>query len=120
MVYAGIELDDGSQGIDPTTAKNIVVQIDATGCDGQVITATINGVHDKVGNYLPTASANYGKLIGDVDGNGVVNFADAAAVSAARRHKTTAENFRLDVNADGSVNRPDYQIVKDSRRHSLP
>ena len=103
-----------------TAGHDVLVEIDATQCDGQVITATINGVHDQLGNYLPSASANYRKLIGDVDGNGVVNFADAAAVSAARRQKTTAENFRLDVNADGSVNRPDYGIVKDSRRHSLP
>ncbi len=120
VVYAGIENNDGSQGIDPTVAKNVLVQIDATGCDGQVVTVTINGVHDKVGNYLPTASANYGKLIGDVDGNGVVDLADAAAVRAARGQETTADNFRLDVNADGIVNRADYGIVKDSRRHSLP
>ena len=101
-------------------ARDAVVTIDATGCDQQVITVTINGVRDQLGNVLPTASANYGKLIGDVDGNGVVDLADAAAVSAARRQRTTSDNFRLDVNADGRVNRPDYDIVKDSRGHSLP
>ncbi len=111
LVYAGIQ---------PSNAHNLLVEIDGTECDEQVITVTINGVHDQLGNYLPTASANYGKLIGDVDGNGVVNFADAAAVSAARRQKTAADNFRLDVNADGRVNRPDYGIVQDSRGHSLP
>ena len=100
--------------------RDVVVTIDATGCDQQVITVTINGVRDQLGNYLPTASANYGKLIGDVDGNGVVNFADVAAVRAGRWQKTTSDNFRLDVNADGSVYGPDYGIVKDSRRHSLP
>ncbi len=42
------------------------------------------------------------------------------ASSAARGQETTADNFRLDVNADGIVNRADYGIVKDSRRHSLP
>ena len=97
-----------------------MVEIDATGCDQQVVTVTINGVHDQLGDYLPTASANYGKLIGDVDGNGVVNFADVAAVRAGRWQKTTADNFRLDVNADGNVSDKDSRIVKHSQRHSLP
>ncbi len=111
MVYAGV---------DPVNAHNILVEIDATDCDEQVITVTINGVHDQLGNFLPTASVDYGKLIGDVDGNGVVNSEDVAAVRAGRWQRTTQANFRLDVNADGVVNGPDYGIVKDSRRHALP
>ncbi len=85
-----------------------------------MITITLNGVQDDHGDLLDNATASYGKLIGDVNADGVVDFTDIGAVRAGRSQRTSAGNFRLDVNADGGVNGPDYGIVKASRRHALP
>ncbi len=109
-----------SATVDPGNPRAFLVELDAAACDQQVVTVSLAGVHDDEGDSIASAAASYGKLIGDVNGDGVVNISDLGAVHAARAQETTAANFRLDVNADGHVNTPDFATVKASRRHALP
>jgi hypothetical protein len=69
----------------------------------QLLTVSLTGVTDIYGG---TASANFSfrVLRGDVDGE-----ADAAAVKAAAAANSPVDQttFRLDVNADGTINNAD-------------
>ncbi|MBA3961502.1 MAG: hypothetical protein H0X40_06330 [Chthoniobacterales bacterium] len=109
-----------SATIDPDNAHSVLVTVDASDCDQETILVYVSGLQDDQGNSLDLASVRYGKLIADVNADGVVNFADVGAVRADRTQATNQNNFRLDVNADGGVNTPDLAIVRQNRRHTLP
>ncbi|MEO8439251.1 MAG: dockerin type I domain-containing protein [Spartobacteria bacterium] len=89
-------------------------------CNAQTITVTVTvtNVTDDQGNTLASASVTYGKLVGDVTGNGKVGNED---VGAARNNsgRVNSTNFRADVNGDGSVNKMDLRVIKANRGHSL-
>ncbi len=51
-------------------------------------------------------------LLGDTNGNGVVNGTDVSQTKAASGQPVTAANFRADVNASGVINATDLAIVK--------
>lgn len=104
--------------IDPSDSHNLIVSVGSAHCNGQTITVTVSGVTDDQGN-TGSASVSYGKLLGDVNGDGIVNNADASAVRAGSPHKVNSSNFRLDVSVDGSVNNKDLNFVKANRGNSL-
>jgi hypothetical protein len=51
-------------------------------------------------------------LIGDTNGNGVVNATDVAQTKGQVGQPVTSSNFRTDVNASGIINATDVAIVK--------
>lgn len=106
--------------VDPADAHNLIVEVGSVSCDQQVITVTVSGITDDEGNTLDSASVTYGKLFGDVDGNGTVNKADVSATRAVSGQRTNSENFRADVNTDGRINNQDIGEVKGARGHTLP
>ncbi|HEY3745015.1 MAG TPA: dockerin type I domain-containing protein [Gemmatimonadaceae bacterium] len=110
----------GSAGvtIDPNDAHNLIVTVGTSHCNGQTITVTINGASDDQGNS-GSATVSYGKLLGDVNGDGIVNNKDAAAVRNNSPRHVNSSNFRDDVNVDGSVNNKDLYFVKANRGSSL-
>jgi hypothetical protein len=72
------------------------------------------------GDGLPHGDVPFGFLAGDVNGNRVVDKADANSV-ATNQGNVTAANFRNDVNADGKIkNNSDGKLVKARKGHSLP
>ena len=105
--------------IDPSDAHNVLVTIDVSACDQQTITVALEGVQDDLGQSLDTASVSYGKLIGDVNADGLVGFRDIMAVRAGSPQVTKAGNFRLDLNLDGRVNQKDAGVAKQHLGHTL-
>jgi hypothetical protein len=61
-----------------------------------------------------------GVLVGDVNGNSIVNAADVAQTKARLGHTVDATNFRSDANANGSINAADTAIIKQNSGTSLP
>ena len=59
-------------------------------------------------------------LIGDTNGDGVVNSGDALQTRNRSGQATDATNFRSDVNADGFVNSGDTVVVRSRSGSSLP
>jgi hypothetical protein len=92
----------------------------AHGCNGSDITITANDVMDDQGNTLSSASVAMGLLLGDVNGDRVVNSLDTNEAQMYKGQKTVQQNFRSDVNADGHITYLDIQIIRQQHGTSLP
>lgn len=103
---------------DPVDSHNLIVTVGNISCDAMNLTITVDGITDDQGN-TGSATLTYGKLIGDVDANGVVNFKDLSAIRAVAPRHVDSSNFRADLNLDGSVNAQDQSIARSHRRDSL-
>ncbi len=66
---------------------------------------TING-------QATTASVNLGFLVGDTNGDGLVNNSDISQTKAQSGATVGAGNFREDVTVDGLINNSDISLVK--------
>ena len=83
------------------------------GINEQYATVTLTNVNDSTGNHSDTVSSpEMGFLIGDVNGNGLVNSTDTSQVQAQSGQRVTLSNFRMDVNANGLINSTDTSIVQ--------
>jgi Ca2+-binding EF-hand superfamily protein len=77
-------------------------------------------VRDDVGNNLESACVAVGMLLGDVNGDRVVDSADLDIVNSQLGQTTNDENFRSDVNNDGVISEADLRIVTQQQGTSLP
>jgi len=132
-----------SSGVDPANANFYLVQLNAAACNQQYLTVTLSGVHDSAqtlaskqgpgskhtgGSKITTApsqsaasaSITAGILIGDTNGDGVVNSADVSQTKSRSGQPVDATNFRSDVNADGTINSADISLVKSKSGTALP
>jgi len=78
--------------------------------NSQTITVTLSNVND--GMHLGDVSIPMEVLLGDTNGNGVVNATDVAQVKSQVGQMVTGSNFREDVNTDGTLSSSDVAIVK--------
>ena len=78
----------------------------------QTLTVTLSGVTDEFSQVLPDTPVSVNMLIGDVNGNGIVNATDVAQTKGQVGQPVTSGNFRTDVNASGIINATDVAIVK--------
>jgi uncharacterized MnhB-related membrane protein len=61
-----------------------------------------------------------GVLVGDVNGNAVVNATDVALTKSQVGVPVSGSNFREDVNANGLINSVDVAMVKSDVGTALP
>jgi len=92
----------------------------AHGCNESTITVTADSITDDQGNVLDSASVGLGLLLGDVNGDRVVNSLDTNEAQMYKGQKTVQQNFRSDVNADGHITYLDIQIIRQQHGTSLP
>ncbi len=59
-------------------------------------------------------------LVGDTNGNGVVNASDVGETKSQGGQLLSASNFRADVNANGAITASDVSLVKSQVGSSLP
>lgn len=88
--------------------------------NAQRLTVTLDNVTDTLGDTSSSVSATMGVLIGDVNGDGIVDNADANQVKSQLNQKATASNFRDDVTFDGTITGNDYSLVKSKIGTRLP
>jgi hypothetical protein len=89
------------------------VQLNLTNvADAQTVTLTLTGVSDTFGQTMPSTSVTASFLLGDTNGDRVVNAADALQTRGRSGQATDAGNFRSDVNTDGGVNAGDTAVVR--------
>jgi len=109
-----------SSVIDPGDAHQIRVSLTGVACNAEFVTLTVTGVHDDAGNVLPSAAVTLGLLLGDTNGDGVVDNADSYATKLDRGQTTDSSNFREDVKANGKIDGVDFAIVKAQLGTMLP
>jgi hypothetical protein len=84
----------------------------------QRITVTLHNVNN--GTTTGDVPVSMGVLVGDVNGNAVVNSSDVSLTKAQAGQPVTGSNFREDVNANGLINSVDVAQVKANVGTSLP
>ena len=84
----------------------------------QRITVTLHNVND--GTSTGDVPVSMGVLVGDVNGNAVVNASDVSLTKAQVGQPVTGSNFREDVNANGLINSVDVAQVKANVGTALP
>ena len=80
--------------------------------NAQNVTVTLTGVVDVAGNTSSSVSVTMGVLLGDTNGNGLVNSTDTSLVQAQSGQAVTNSNARMDVDANGLINSTDTSIVQ--------
>ncbi len=105
--------------IDPANPYQVDLFSTNHQCNGQYVTATLTGIHS-ASETLASASATMGILVGDVDGNGVVDEVDFDQARRADGEEASFVNFRDDVSANGFVDRKDAKAVRGHAGDSLP
>jgi len=88
--------------------------------NAQTLTVTLSNVTDSFAQVYPNTVLSGGFLIGDTNGDGIVNSGDALQTRSRSGQATDATNFRSDVNTDGIVNSGDSIIVRARSGTSLP
>jgi hypothetical protein len=86
--------------------------VDVTGVtDRQTLTVTLSNISDNTGR-VGNLSVSMRVLVGDVNGDGVVNAGDSLQTRNRSGQSAGAQTFRSDVNTDGTVNVGDATIVR--------
>lgn len=106
--------------IDPNDNKRLMVSLDDVSCYNQNITVTANDLEDTNGGTLSSASVTVGLLIGDVNGDRVVDRRDIRLTRRARGEPTTQQNFRADINVDGRITQRDLLLTRANLGATLP
>jgi T5SS/PEP-CTERM-associated repeat protein/autotransporter-associated beta strand protein len=86
--------------------------------DAQRVTVLLSNVND--GTHLGDVPVSMGVLIGDVNGNAVVNATDVALTKSQVGMPVGSSNFREDVNANGTISATDVALVKSEVGTALP
>jgi hypothetical protein len=98
----------------------LIVNLTGVTCNQQYVTVTLTGVHDDQGNTLGSATATMGLLLGDTNGDGVVDRSDVHRTRIERGQEANSENFRADVNVSGHITASDVNAVKSKVGTMLP
>ncbi len=88
--------------------------------DAQKITVTLNGVTDNFSHVMPSTNVSMNLLLGDTNGNKVVNSTDISQTKAQSGSPISTTNFRSDNTVNGIINATDVSQVKLSSGHGLP
>jgi len=112
-------LTSGIGSVSSFSVSGSQVTVNLTGVtNAQRITVTLFNVND--GTNSGDVPVSMGVLVGDVNGNAVVNASDVSLTKSQVGQAVTGSNFREDVNASGTISSTDVAIVKSDVGHALP
>src|SRR6202023_2201993 len=109
----------GTGSVSSFSVSGSQVTVNLTGVTNvQRITVTLHNVND--GTTTGDVPVSMGVLIGDVNGNAVVNSSDVSLTKSQVGAPVTGSNFREDVNANGTISATDVALVKSKVGTALP
>ena len=109
---ATIETGTGNISGSPSFSGNTMT-INLSGVsDAQTLTIRLSNITDQFAHVMPDALVPVKFLIGDTNGNAVVNASDVAQTKAQVGQSVMSNNFRTDVNTNGTINATDVALVK--------
>jgi hypothetical protein len=114
-----VAVTSGTGSVSSFSVSGSQVTVNLTGVTNvQRITVTLHNVND--GTSTGDVPVSMGVLIGDVNGNAVVNSSDVSLTKAQAGQPVTGSNFREDVNANGTISSTDVALVKSEVGTALP
>jgi N-acetylneuraminic acid mutarotase len=119
VTVGSASVTSGTGSMSSFTVSGPQVTVNLTGVTNvQVITVTLFNVNDAT--HVGNVPVSMGVLIGDVNGNAVVNASDVALTKSQVGQPVGSSNFREDVNANGLINSVDVALVKSDVGTALP
>jgi protein involved in ribonucleotide reduction len=119
VTVESVAVTSGSGSVSSVTVSGSQVTVNLTGVtNAQRITVTLHNVND--GTHMGDVPVSMGVLVGDVNGNGLVNASDVSLTKSQVGAPVSGSNFREDVNANGVINSVDVAQVKANVGTSLP
>lgn len=109
-----------SSEVDPSDPHRLLVSLTGVACNAQHNTLTLTGVHDDQGGTLSSATLTIGFLLGDINGDGVVDSTDSEQTKLDRGQETNSTNFREDINTNGRIDKFDFALVRSQLGTMLP
>ena len=103
-----------------TVSGNVVTIPLTTVADQQTINITLNGVNTASAEPAVNVMMPMSRLLGDTNGNRIVNATDISQTKGQIGQAVTNSNFRTDVNANGAINAGDASLVKTNSGHAVP
>ncbi len=103
-------------GSDP---RHYIVDLTSV-ANAQTLTVTLTNITDTNGRATPSLSVSIGFLLGDSNGDRVVNSGDAQQTRNRSGQTTGASSFRSDYNLDGTINSGDATIVRTRSGQFIP
>ena len=117
---ASVTAGAGSVAGSPTFSGHTMT-INLTGVtDAQTLTVSLTNLTDGFAQVLPSVALDASFLIGDTNGDRIVNAGDTSQTKGRSGQTTDATNFRSDVNTNGIINAGDTSVVKSHSGTALP
>jgi hypothetical protein len=101
------------------SGKTMTVLLDGV-TNQQTVTVFLSNVTDSFAQVLPDTSVQMSILVGDTNGNGIVNASDVSQTKSSVGQAVSDTNFRRDVNVNGVINATDVSLVKVRSGNGLP
>jgi N-acetylneuraminic acid mutarotase len=119
VTVASASVTSGTGSVSSFSVSGSQVTVNLTGVTNvQRITVTLFNVND--GTHMGNVPVSMGVLVGDVNGNALVNASDVSLAKSQVGQTVSGSNFREDVNANGLINSVDVAVVKSKVGTALP
>jgi dockerin type I repeat protein len=119
VTVGSASVTSGTGSVSNFSVSGSQVTVNLTGVtSAQRITVTLFNVND--GTHMGNVPISMGVLVGDVNGNAVVNASDVSLTKSQVGNPVTNSNFREDVNANGTISATDVALVKANVGTALP
>ncbi len=120
VTFTGATVAAGTGSVGNTSGSGTITPtVNLTGVgNAQIITVILQNASN--GTVTGNINVPMGVLVGDTNGDGIVNAGDATQTRSRSGQTTAATNFRSDVNSDGTVNSGDTTAVRSRAGTSLP
>ena len=119
VTVGGAAVTLGTGSVSSFSVSGSQVTVNLTGVSNvQRITVTLSNVND--GTHMGDVPVSMGVLVGDVNGNAIVNASDVSLTKSQVGQAVSGSNFREDVNANGVINSVDVAQVKSKVGTALP
>jgi N-acetylneuraminic acid mutarotase len=119
VTVGSASVTSGTGSVSSFSVSGSQVTVNLTGVTNvQRITVTLFGVND--GIHMGDVPVSMGVLVGDVNGNAVVNASDVSLTKSQVGNAVSGSNFREDVNANGTISATDVALVKSNVGTALP
>ena len=119
VTVGSASVTSGTGSVSSFSVSGSQVTVNLTGVTNvQRITVTLFNVND--GTHMGNVPLSMGVLVGDVNGNAVVNASDVSLTKSQVGAPVSGSNFREDVNVNGTISSTDVALVKSKVGTALP